>query len=155
MKQHILLLIGFAGIFIFLASCGKIEEIEIRGADNFKYKGFKDNHIELEADINIYNPSGFKIRIKEIDMRLVVNNEYLGRLYNSGDIVIRPHSEGYITVPFRLRITNIFAGVSAVKKYYNQKNLKVEVDGTVTGRAGIIRKKIGLNKTAYIDSLKP
>ncbi|MFO7658392.1 MAG: LEA type 2 family protein [Bacteroidales bacterium] len=153
MKHIIRLFFLIAGAVLFLASCGKIDEIEIRGADNFKYKGFKDNHIEFEADINISNPSGYRIVVKEIDMKLMVNDNYLGRLYNNENIIIRPHSEGYVTVPFRLRITNIFTGVSVIKKYYNQKNLNVEVDGTVTGRAGLLRKTIEVKKKARIDSL--
>ncbi len=142
------------GILLLFISCGEIQNIEIRGADNFKYKGFKGNHVQFEADIDVFNPSNHKIKVVEMDVKLLVNDMYLGRLQNSEDIVILPHTDGYITVPLSLRITNLFSGMGTINKLYNQHNLKVEVDGYVKARTAFITKKVKINKTTYVDSLK-
>ncbi len=142
------------GLLLIFISCGRIDELEIQGADNFRYNGFKDNHVEFEADIKVVNPSHYKIRVKEINMKLLVNDMYLGRLQNAEEFQIKPLSDEYITVPFRLRITNIFYGISIVSRLYNQKNLKVEVDGFVIARTAFYRKKINVNEITYVDSLR-
>ena len=141
-------------IIFLLGSCGELKNIEIRGADNFKYKGFTGNHVEFEADIDVYNPSNHKIKVMDMDLKLLVNDIYLGRLQNSDDIQILPHTDGYITVPLSLRITNLFSGMSTIAKLYNQRNLKVEVDGYVKARTAFITRKVDINKTTYVDSLK-
>jgi LEA14-like dessication related protein len=137
-----------------LISCGKIDEVEIQGADNFKYKGFKDNHVEFEADIKVVNPSRHNIKVKEINVKLLVNDIYLGRLQNAEEFQILPLSDDYIRVPFRLRITNIFSGISTITKLYNERNLKVEVNGFVIAKIAFYRKKINVSQITYIDSLK-
>lgn len=137
-----------------LISCGKINEVEIQGADNFKYNGFKDNHVEFEADIKVSNPSHHKIKVKEINMKLLVNDMYLGRLQNAEEFHILPLSDEYIRVPFRLRITNIFSGISTISRLYNQKNLKVEVDGFVIAKTAFYRRKLEVNEITYVDSMR-
>jgi LEA14-like dessication related protein len=137
-----------------LISCGKIDEVEIQGADNFKYNGFKDNHVEFEADIKVVNPSRHKIKVKEINVKLLVNDIYLGRLQNAEEFQILPLSDDYIRVPFRLRITNIFSGISTITKLYNERNLKVEVNGFLIAKIAFYRKKINVSQITYIDSLK-
>ena len=142
------------GFFLILSSCGKINEVEIQGADNFRYNGFKDNHVEFEADIKVINPSHHKIKVKEINMKLLVNDLYIGRIQNAEEIQILPLSDEYIRVPFRLRITNIFSGISTFSRLYNQKNLKVEVDGSVIAKTAFYRKKLEVNEIIYVDSMR-
>ncbi len=146
------IIIGF--LLLLLVSCGKVDEIEIQGAGNFKYKGFSANAVEFEADIKVINPSRHKIKVREINMRLMVNDMYLGRLMNAEEFEIPPLSDEYITVPFRLRINNIFYGISTISRLYNQKNLKVEVDGFVIAKTTFYRKKLEVNQITYVDSMR-
>ena len=144
----------FVGSLLIMISCGKIDEVEIQGADNFKYKGFRNNHVEFEADIKVFNPSHHRIKVKEINVKLLVNDVYLGRLQNAEEFQILPLSDEYIRVPFRLRITNIFYGISAISRLYNQKNLKVEVDGFVIAKTALYKKKLEVKEITYVDSMK-
>ena len=144
----------FIGSLLIFFSCGKMNEIEIQGADNFKYSGFKDNHVEFEADIKVFNPSHHKIKVKEINVKLLVNDMYLGRLQNAKEFQILPHSDEYIRVSFRLRIANIFYGLSTISRLYNQKNLKVEVDGFVIAKTALYRKKLEVKEITYVDSMR-
>lgn len=141
--------------FMFLlVSCSKINEVEIRNADNLRYSGFRNNNVEFEVDIQVYNPSHHKIKVKEIDVKLLVNDMYIGRLQIAEEFQILPQSNEYIRVPFRLKIANLFTGLSTISKLYNQKNLKVEVDGFVTAKTAFYRKKINVNEITYVDSLR-
>lgn len=137
-----------------LFSCGKLSEVEIQGADNFKYNGFKDNYVSFQADIKVNNPSHHKITVKEINAKLLVNDIYLGRLQNAEVFHIMPVSDEYITVPFRLRIANVLTGLSTIARLYNQKNLKVEVNGYVIARTAIYRKKINISETTRVHSIR-
>lgn len=137
-----------------IISCGKLSEVEIQGADNFKYVGFKDNYVTFQADIKVNNPSHHKITVKEINAKLLVNDIYLGRLQNDEVIHIMPLSDDYITVSFRLRIANVLSGLSTIARLYNQKNLKVEVNGYVIARTALYRKKINISETTRINSIR-
>ena len=79
---------------------------------------------------------------------------YLGRLQNAEEFQILPLSDEYIRVPFRLRITNIFYGISTISRLYNQKNLKVEVDGFVIAKTALYKKKLEVKEITYVDSMK-
>jgi len=142
------------GCLFLLISCGRINEVEIRGADNLRYNGFRDNHVEFEADIKVFNPSHHKIKVKEIDVKLLVNDMYLGRLQNAEEFQILPQSDEYIRVSFRLKIANLFSGISILSNLYNERNLKVEVNGFVTAKTAFYRKKIDVNEITYVDSLR-
>ena len=141
--------------FLFLLfSCSKINEVEIRNADNLRYSGFRNNQVEFEADIQVHNPSHHKIKVKEIDVKLLVNDMYIGRLQIAEEFQILSQSDEFIRVPFLLKIPNIFAGLSTISKLYNQKNLKIEVNGFVTAKTAFYRKKINVNEITYVDSLR-
>ncbi len=141
--------------FLFLlVSCSNINEVEIRNADNLRYNGFKNNQVEFEVDIQVHNPSHHKIKVKDIDVKLLVNDMYVGRLQIAKEFQILPQSDEFIRVPFRLKIPNLFAGLSTISKLYNQKKLKVEVNGFVTAKTSFYRKKINVNEITYVDSLR-
>ncbi|MBN2212934.1 MAG: LEA type 2 family protein [Bacteroidales bacterium] len=148
--------LGFITLYccFLLISCGKINEVEIRGADNLRYNGFKNNQVEFEADIRVFNPSSHKIKVREIDMKLLVNDMYLGRLQNAEEFYILPRSDEFISVSFRLRIANLFTGLSTISGLYHQRNLKVEVNGFVKAKTAFYKKKIDVREITYIDALK-
>jgi LEA14-like dessication related protein len=136
-------------LLFLLVSCGKINEVEIRNADNLRYSGFRNNQVEFEADIQVNNPSHHKIKVKEIDLKLLVNDMQIAEEFQ-----ILPQSDEYIRIPFRLKIANLFTGLSTISKIYNQKNLKVELDGFVIAKTAFYRKKINVNEITYVDSLR-
>ena len=79
---------------------------------------------------------------------------YIGRLQIAEEFQILPQSDEYIRIPFRLKIANLFTGLSTISKIYNQKNLKVELDGFVIAKTAFYRKKINVNEITYVDSLR-
>jgi len=145
-------IMALAIIFI-AASCSKVNDIEIRNVNNLKFKGIQENMVNFDADLQIFNPSHRNIKVKEIDVRLIVNDVYVGRLMCENEIHIPSDAETFITVPFRLRITNLLSGISTLNSLSQQKDVKVHAEGFVKAGAGLLQKKIKVDKTTLIGTL--
>ena len=141
-------------ILLLLAGSGRVQDIEVKDIKNIRFKGLIDNYVTFEADIQVFNPSHTTIRVKEIDVKAYANDSYLGRLLCNEEIVIPSESSDFLTVPFRIRIANILTGASMYFRLSKQKNIKVEIDGHISAKTVLIRKKIKIHEITYINSLK-
>lgn len=151
-KNSIIFLISF--FVVLLTSCGKVEDIEIREVKSFEFKGIASNTANFSADILIFNPNRYKIKIKEIDVKVLADNTYIGRMICNEEVIIPSNSETLLNIPCGIRIANIFSGASTLYRLTNKNNVKVELDGTVTAQVKMIKKKIKINRSMTVDPSK-
>ena len=137
-----------------LTSCGRLDEIEILDMNNLQFKGLEKNTAKFEAGILVDNPSHHKIKIKEINARLVVNNVYVGKLMCTEEFVIPSSAESLIDVPFELRLSNIFSGAAMLYRLSRESRATVQINGYVIAQSGFIRKKINVERTMTVNPSK-
>lgn len=139
---------------VLLFSCGKFEEIEIRDLRDFNFEGVVGNNAKFSADILVYNPNREKIKIKMIDMKVLVDNVYLGTMICEDEIVIPKKAESLVNIPCGLKIANIFSGASTLYRLANEDSIKVSLDGTVTAQVKMITKKVKITRSMMIEPPK-
>ena len=94
-------------LLLLLSSCADFKDIEVGEPEDIKIKGIRDNVVRLGVKIPVKNPSSFNFRIKEINLKTSVNNQYLGRIVSDNIIVIPAKSNEIYNLNLKLKIANI------------------------------------------------
>ena len=148
MKKNSLYII----LILLLSCCGNYKDIEVGEPDNVRIKGLRDNVLDLEVRIPVTNPSSVSFKIKEINLKTSVNDHYLGRLVSDQVIVIPANSNEIYNFNLKLRIANIIQGISVFLEILKDDNIKFQMEGYIKFKSLLIKKKINIKETIFIDS---
>ncbi len=138
----IIILILFAG----LISCGKISETEITNINSFKIKGFEGNALAVEADLSIKNPSGHRIHIKDIDAKIYIDKNYLGRINSIDPVSIKPRSSDIYAFVLYIRMANPLGAALTVMNLKQGQRINIKIEGEITARTSLIKRKIDIKE---------
>lgn len=142
-------------LFIFLlGSCRGVKEVEIGEIQDVRLRGIKNNVLLAEAKIPVKNPGIYKIKVKEVNLRITVNGRYLGRIISDEEIVIPANSDDIYTFPFVVRISNIILGASLIIDLPNMKNVEIGLKGKVKGKVLFFTKRTDVEEEIIIESFK-
>ena len=139
-------------LLLLLSCCADFKDIEVGEPDDIKIKGLRDNVVMLEVRIPVTNPSSFNFRIKEINIKTSVNNQYLGRLVSDNIIVIPAKSNEIYNFNLKLKIANIIQGISVMLDILRDNNVTFQVEGYIKIKSLLINKKINIKETIIINS---
>ncbi len=139
-------------LILILSGCGNFKDIEVGEPDNIKIKGFRDNVLNLEVRVPVTNPSSVSFKIKEINLKTSVNDHYLGRLISDEVIIIPANSSEIHNFNLKLRIANIIQGISVFLEILRDDNIKFQIEGYIKFKSLLIKKKINIKETIFIDS---
>ena len=136
---------------LLLNGCKGLDAIEITGVDHFAFKGIEDNTIYFTTDVAVYNPSGVAFRVRDVNLRAMVDGNYLGSLTNDEVIRIPARSDSVYHMDFNLRLTNIFSGAAVLFSLSKQKEVNVELQGYVRSRSGLVTKKVDVEESLTVE----
>jgi hypothetical protein len=144
-------LIGVLPFLLMLSSCKNFDSIELRGVDKVIFHGIEKNTVYFSAGLMVNNPSGVRFKIKEVNLKTVVNGDFLGTLHCIGDVKIGARTDSVYRVPLSLELSNIFTGAATLYKLSRQKKVKMEVKGYIRVRTLLISKKIEVSESQMLD----
>jgi LEA14-like dessication related protein len=139
-------------LLLLLSCCADFEDIEVGEPHDISIKGLRNNVLSLEVKIPVINPSSFRVRIKEINLKTSVNNHYLGRLVIDDIIVIPAKSNEIYNLNLKLKIANIIQGISIMLEILKDNNVTFQVEGYIKFKSLLINKKINIKETIFINS---
>lgn len=103
--------------------------------------------------VEVHNPNGYRIKVKDPDVDLYANDMRLGKATLDSTIVLQPRSTALYTVPLHatlqqggqgallpLMLTGLFGG-----------RVKLGVKGTVVGKVGLLRKRFPFEAEYMLD----
>ena len=152
MKDKILRATGMLFIAgMMLNGCKGLDAIEITNVDHFEFRGIEDNTIYFSTDVTVYNPSNVAFRVRDVNLRALVDGNYLGSLTNDEVIRIPARSDSVYNMNFNLRLTSIFSGASVLFSMSRQKVVDVELQGYVRSRSGLVTKKVEVPELDFFD----
>jgi len=132
----------YASILLFLSSCGKVNDITVKGISDVKLRGIKQNVVMLNLDVEVVNPNKRKITITHIDFKAWLNNRELGDVRITEHIKLEPHSSSRYTVPVEIELRTIADAFRLATGSIDDLLDKIEVEGIIKGRSFPVRKKI-------------
>jgi LEA14-like dessication related protein len=141
-------------LLMLLSCCADFKDIEIGNPEGISITGIKGNIVYLEMKVPVSNPRAVGFRIKEIDIKTSVNNNYVGRLSSDGAVVIPPKSNEIHNLKLKLRIANIIQGISLLIEILNNENTELQMEGYIKFKSLMIGRKINIEETLYLNSFK-
>ncbi len=139
-------------LLLLLSCCADFKEIEVGDPEDIILKGIKDNVLNLEVKIPITNPTAINFKIKEINIKTSVNNQYLGRLASDQVIIIPARSNEIHNLNLNLKIANIIQGISIMLEIFKDNNITFQAEGYIKFKSLLINKKISIKETIFINS---
>ena len=134
-----------------LNGCKGLDAIEITDVDHFDFKGIEDNIIHFTTDVTVSNPSAVAFRVRDINLRAVVDGNYLGSITNDETIRIPAHSDSVYNMNLNLRLTNMFSAASIFFSFSKQREVDVELQGYVKSRSGLVSKTVDVEESMRIE----
>lgn len=126
-------------------SCFSYEEVEIRDIKSVKLKEFSTNGLVVESEIKLYNPNKFDIKVVNSDFDVYVEGSKICKSRIDNKISIPRESEAYHTLIFKSDYKDLtdgalpkLIGITAMGK----DEIDFKVDGSITGKAYIFKKKV-------------
>ncbi len=144
---HILLLFSF----ITFSSCGNINDIDLKNVSNVKIDRIENGAIYFSAGLQVFNPSSVSFRIKEFDLKVVANGDYLGHLKGNEEIKVLSRSDSTYIVPMNLKLANVFTGAATIYRLSRMDKVKIEIQGYAIIKTFIFPKKIKINEMRIVD----
>ncbi len=136
---------------LFLTGCKGLESIEITGVDNFKFLGIEESTVTFSADVGIYNPSAAPFKVREVNLKVLAEGNYIGSLHNNEMIRIAAHSDSAYCMPFSLKLGSILTSASILYTFSKKDYVNLELQGYIKSRSGLIIKKVDVQESLRVE----
>jgi LEA14-like dessication related protein len=146
-SAYILKFILFA---LLISSCTGFSDITIGDVKKVEVKGFEENSFIVAVKLTIDNPSGHKIKVADINSKVFINNQYIGKIVSSDEIIIPAKTNTDYTIQLKVRLTNILGTAFAMMQLSDGNKVKVRLEGELTARSMLMKKKIQINESREI-----
>jgi len=143
----------FLSIFIFL-SCNRLKDIEIVEINNIRFENFDldEKYINVYLNILVDNPSHYKFKIKELELKIIADNRYIGKLLLNKPIFVLPYAKDWYTVSLNLKLMDVLSTVTIYSKYIEGKDIYINIKGHIIGKSYIFMVKETIYEEFIINS---
>lgn len=141
-----LLLIGLISfISLFFSGCGELEMLELKGVKNFSIENLSKSGMDLEMDLEIYNPNGIKFKVKEYDLDIMINNIKIGKAKIDEKMVLPRKSTSNHHVNVSASFQNMLVGILPLMMSLKKgKDATIRIVGDVKVGAMMLNKKVDI-----------
>src|SRR6478672_754916 len=117
----------FCCALVMLASCGKPQAPRYLGYRNVRLEKASLANSVVAADIQLYNPNAYALKLKQADMDVFFNDRFIG--HSVIDSLITLPGRDSSAVPLRLQVAAKDVLASAAQLLLNP-NVRLHVKGT-------------------------
>lgn len=135
-------------IFLFLivgtllTSCGNFSKIVIGEISGVSIKGLEDNALVVAVRLPVENPTMYKITVTELDSKVFMNDQYLGKIIMEEKIVFPAKSHETHEIDLNIRLANIFSAAITMMKLRSGQRIRFRLEGELTARSALLKRKI-------------
>lgn len=148
-KRKYYLLILLIAVFI-LSSCN-YKELEIGSVRNTEILFSSPQEIKANITIQIDNPNAFKIKIKQVDLDLLVNDKTFGRVVSDEKIIIDSKGKHDVVFPLKIRFKGALGGAVMMLNLMGKNNVDVKIAGNIYAQAMLKNLVIEVNELKTVD----
>ncbi len=116
-------------------SCAGLRNIEVGDIEDVNLSRVAGSTIEFEVLMPIENPSGFRLRIADVDLDFYINNEYVGKISNVENVLIPSRSSEIYTFQMRVEFSNILKGAISMYNFFLDREAEIMVQGKLSVRS--------------------
>lgn len=143
-------IVSFLLLIFLFSSCGKFENIEFGEPQDFKVQGFEDNHLLVNVNVPVENPTIYRIKLTNIDVRVFLNGKYIGKLLIDDNVVIKGNENRIYELPVKVRLNNLLGAAFIMMNLKKGQSVEVKFEGTITAKTMLIKKNIEIDDKVNI-----
>ncbi len=135
-----------------ITSCITYKEVQYSGIKNVAIESVSMKEIKLKITASATNPNDYKIKILNGSFDIKSEDFQFGTFKLSEKVTIPANSKGDINIYVETKVKSLFSS-SLMKLMANVKgnNIPITIDGYVTAKAKLFRKKVKFSKTENIS----
>ena len=137
-------------ILLVLAGCGRYKNIEVGDLQDYAIKGFDENALIVTLKIPVNNPSIYRITISDLDTRMFVNGQYIGKVFTDQQVVLPSRSEQIHELELRVRLANFLATAGSLMSIRRGDEVVLRLEGTFHARTFLFKKEIEVNESRKV-----
>ena len=134
-KRYISLL-----FIVLFTSCGNFSKITVGEVKDFTVNGFENNALLASVSVPVDNPTHHKITITEMDLKVYMNNQYLGKLNTIEPVVLPSKSYGKYDIDIKIRVANFFGAALTLMSLQKGQVIIFRMEGSVGARSMLLKK---------------
>ncbi|MBN2682655.1 MAG: LEA type 2 family protein [Bacteroidales bacterium] len=131
---------------LLFSSCVTIKEVNVGKIQGLKVEEVTKESVKLEFQIPIENKNNFKIKIKDVDLKIDVNRVSLGEVKKIKKIVIPANSNEIHNFHIEAKVSNLLMGSLAMIGSMLGGKANVKVNGHIKAKAFFVTKKIKIEE---------
>ena len=121
-------------LFALLLSCANPKNLVYQDVKNFRIAKLDLKHPEIGLDIQFYNPNNFGMSLKDANIDIYINNNFIGKAVLSNIFNVPAKNTFLLPVNLSANLKNIFP--SALQLAFN-KDVTVKLQGSVKAGRGV------------------
>lgn len=135
-------------VVLFLSGCTFVEP-EYKGEEKFELVEINGREIDVKAGATVYNPNGYKIKIKPADLDVYIDEVKIGVLHLDETIKLKAKSETEIYAPLKITVEKgmMFRLMALIPK----GKIDVKLVGEVKAGVFLFFKKFDVKEVKTID----
>jgi LEA14-like dessication related protein len=142
----------FLGIMlIFIWGCKPYQSLTIEEPQTVKIKSATFNNMSLDISLPIHNPNFYPIKAKKLHAKVYINENAVGTITNTETIKIPANSNKVHNLEIDIDYSDIFDSGFSLRKILKEKNLVLNLRGTLTVKSFLMKRKIEFDKSKSID----
>jgi len=138
-------------LILLLTACGKVSDVQFTGVSGVEFKGMENNALSFSADVGVSNPSSVGFTVSEVNLKTIVDGNFIGTLSAGDKVRIRAHSDTSYHMNFSLTMANLLTGASSLYSLSRKKQVKVELQGYVKARSWFTVRKVDILESQIME----
>ncbi len=123
----------------------------ITGIKDVKTASISGDNMELSFNLEVNNPNGFKVVLKESDLDISINDKSLGRTFSAEKMVIKRRTTSSNPVKLSMTYRDFMAAtIGGIGLLLKSEPVTFKVKGSIKGRIGWLKKNIPIETTQKI-----
>jgi len=131
---------------LLLISCGRFSEITIGDISGVTVKGFRNDVLLIDVNIPVDNPTQHRITISDLDLRLSMNDHYVGKIQLDEKLVIPSNSEMVHGVTLQVQMANFISTGLMMMNMKKGQMVRFRLEGSITARSLLLKKEIPVDE---------
>ena len=148
MKKRIITISFIA--FLFFVSCSPVEEVRIGPATGIEINGFSGKQVSFKVMVNIENPNRQSFTLRTLDVDVLLNGIYIGKIKSTEKVNIPKRSSEVYTFPLSAELKSLSLSVFALTDLFLQRYIDIELKGMAKINSGLKRKEFPISEQEKI-----
>jgi hypothetical protein len=136
---------------LLLFSCKGVDDIRMTGVSDFAFRSMENNTITFSARVGVYNPSSVGFRVTDMNIKTLVDGNFIGTLSTPDRLKIRARSDSSYQMTFTLTMANMLTGASSLYSLARKKKVNVDLQGSITARSWLNKHTTEIRESRTID----